>query len=125
MDARRSISLGSTSLVMLVATLGWAQREETGVRGRLDPDAGSIRLLLGVDDRKTQAWNGRVKLDRGEVLGVEGYRFRKGDRVTGRDGWEARSQLIRKTAPKNTPKATGTGPSTAGPAVTPNGVIVT
>ena len=47
-----------------------------------------------------QAWDGRVKLDKGEVLDVEGYRFREGDEVSGRDGWKAKSHVIRKVAAK-------------------------
>ena len=42
----------------------------------LDPETIAVRLLLGVGDPRPRAWNGRVKVDRGEVVGVEGWRFR-------------------------------------------------
>ena len=78
-----------------------------------------------------QAWDGRVKLDKGEVLDVEGYRFREGDEVSGRDGWKAKSHVIRKVAakkaampPSAVPVVKAGGPSNAGPAIAPNGVVV-
>ncbi len=132
MRIRRSIAAILTLLGVLGASAVSAQREEgTGSRPeRLDPDAFALRVLLGVGDPQVQPWNGRVKLDKGEVLGVEGYRFRKGDRVAGRDSWEAKSHTIRKTAkkgavPPKVVKGKTTGPSTVGAAVTPNGVVVT
>src|SRR4051812_26891683 len=88
-----------TWLGVLGASAVSAQRDEAPPR-RLDPDAITVRLLLGVGDGQTQTWSGKVTLDKGEVLGVEGYRFRKGDRVTGRDSWVAESRLIRKEAAK-------------------------
>ena len=39
-------------------------------------------------------------LDRGEVVAIDGYRFRAGHAVDGRSGWKAESDLIRKAAPK-------------------------
>ena len=70
---------------------------------------------------------GRVQVNRGEVVGVEGARFRRGDRVTGADSWEAKSLMIRKVAAKKkaAAKKESSGPSTFGPAITPNGVLVT
>ena len=50
--------------------------------------------------RTVTPWSGRVKVDRGEVVGVEGARFRRGDRARGPDSWEASSLKIRKAANK-------------------------
>lgn len=61
----------------------------------LEPDTIAVRLLLGVKDEKAQPWNGQVKLDRGEVVGVDGWRFRQSGKITGRDTWEASSLLAR------------------------------
>ncbi len=99
-------------------------------RGRpLDPDAIAVRILVGVGDRQVQPWDGRVSVDQGEVVDVEGYRFRKGDELTDRGGWKARSHIIRKVAAKKAAiakvKGKTPGPSTVGPTVAPNGVIVT
>ncbi|MBX6313726.1 MAG: hypothetical protein IRY99_12520 [Isosphaeraceae bacterium] len=124
----KSLTAGLTLLGIVVLPAIGARQERKEEQRPLDPSVVAIRLMLGVGDRQTRPWNGRVQLDRGEVLGVEGWRFRQGDQVTGRDSWEARSHLVRKTAGKKgavpTPKAKVTGPSTVGPQVTPNGVIV-
>src|SRR5438309_484190 len=42
-----------------------AQRAEAPPR-RLDPDVFALRLLLGVGDRQTQTWSGKVALDKGD-----------------------------------------------------------
>jgi hypothetical protein len=128
MRNRRLFALALTWLGVLGVSVVSAQRDVARSL-RLDPEVFTLRLLLGVGDRQTQTWSGRVGLDQGEIVGVEGYRFRIGDRVTGRDSWEARSRQIRKVAPKVAakkaalPKSAG-GPTTYGGTVTPNGVIV-
>jgi hypothetical protein len=132
MRSRRSVSAGLTLLGVLGLSAAWAEpRPAPPERRRLDPDVVAVRLLLGVGDRQPQTWSGRVAVDKGEVVGVEGWRFRAGDRVTGKDAWEARSRLIRKAAakkgmPKGQPaaKVAPKGPGTVGPQVAPNGVIV-
>ncbi|SIO25894.1 hypothetical protein SAMN05444166_3296 [Singulisphaera sp. GP187] len=138
---RRWLPVGLTLLGMLGVTAVWAQKEEAGSRPkaparRLDPDTVSVRLLLGVGDRQRQTWSGQAKVDQGEILGVEGYRFRKGDKVTGNDSWQAKSLLVRKVAAKKAGQGAAkkkqqqvaakkqTGPGTPGPNITPNGVIV-
>ena len=106
----------------------------------LDPDIVAVRLILGIGDATPQDWSGRVALDKGEILDIEGVRFRDGDMVTGRDSWKTSSRLIRKAAAKKAAakaKAAGqgqasrpatkrrsAGPGTTGPTVTPNGVVL-
>jgi hypothetical protein len=92
----------------------------------LDPSVTAVRITLGIGDATPGRWNGSVKVDKGEILGVEGWRFRKGDMATGRDSWEARTHTIRKATAKkaNAAAQKATGPSSFGPTLTPNGVIV-
>jgi hypothetical protein len=124
-------AMGLTSLAMLGLSAAWALPEanDADVASRpLDSSVFSLRLLLGVGDSQVRGWNGRVKVDQGEVLGVEGWRFRQGDRLTGPDGWEAKSLVIRKAVPKKAmakqQTQRPTGPSTFGPTITPNGVVI-
>jgi hypothetical protein len=124
----RFLAAGLTTVCLLGASVVLAQKDETKPAARpLDPSVFAVRLVLGQGDQASRSWNGRVKVDRGEVVGVEGWRFRKGDLVTGRDSWEAKTRTIRKAAPKKqqaaAKKAVG-GPSTFGPTFTPNGVVV-
>jgi hypothetical protein len=122
------------TVVTLVGLLGVsavvAQRNGEGDKGGsrtpLDPSITAVRILLGVGDTTSERWNGRVKIDRGEVVGVEGWRFRKGDLTTGRDSWEAASHTIRKAVAKkaNAPPQKSTGPTSIGPTITPNGVVI-
>ncbi len=97
----------------------------------LDPRTISVRLLLGVGDSKAQKWDGKVSVDRGEVVAIDGYRFREGDGLDGRSAWKARSHLIRngaiakkKAFSKALPKALTRGPGTVGRPIVPNGLIV-
>ena len=136
MRLRRPITAVLVSLGLLAGVGGPVQKgNEPEARRSLDPSVTAVRLLLGVGDPARRSWNGRVKVDRGEVVGVEGYRFREGDLVTGRDAWEAKSPVIRRAAPKKQQQTSQQQPtgaarkeSTAGHGrpgpVTPNGVIV-
>ncbi len=47
--------------------------------------------MLGLGDEQPTPWNGQVKLDRGEVVGLEGWRFREGDLVTGPEAWRRKA----------------------------------
>ena len=134
MRSYRTLAVGLTLLGVLAVAAVSAQNRDDGIdqaRRPLDPDVITVRLLLGVNDRQVQAWDGRIKLDKGEILDVEGYRFREGDEVSGRDGWKARSHVIRKVAAKKAampasavPVVKAGGPSTAGAEIAPNGVVV-
>jgi hypothetical protein len=117
----------ATVLTVIVVVAFSALRAQEGQNAapprRLDPDLFSVQLLLGVGDSEGRPWGGRVKVDHGEVVGVEGYRFHAKDVTTGRDAWQAKTHVVRKFAPKLAKgKATSTG--TPGPIVAANGVIV-
>jgi hypothetical protein len=129
----RLFALGLTLLAVL-ALPALGSRREGEDRRPLDPEVVTVRLLLGVGDRQPQAWSGRATVDKGEVVGVEGWRFRAGDKVTGTDAWEAKSLIIRRPAPgkkaaaKQAAKQAAAGKTTStsntGPAVTATGVLV-
>jgi hypothetical protein len=125
-------------LVLIGVAASEAQRPAEAITaGPLDPDVVAVRLILGIGDGAPRDWSGRVAVDKGEIVGIEGVRFHDGDLVAGRASWKAGSHLIRKeAAPKKAaakakakrsqqaaPKAVG-GPSTYGENVTPNSVIV-
>ena len=64
----------------------------------LDTETTVVRLLLGVGDPEPRSWNGRVTVDKGEIVGIDPWRFRARRRVTGPDAWESRSLYLLKTA---------------------------
>jgi hypothetical protein len=76
-----------------------AQPQSAEIRS-LRPDAIAVRLFLGVGDNEPQGWDGTVALDQGEILGLEGWRLRAGDAVTGPNAWKARSMVLLKAAGK-------------------------
>jgi hypothetical protein len=121
----RPVALFLTVLGVLgISTVSARQNNRGASPRRLDADTVSVQLLLGVGDREAQPWGGNVKVDQGEVLGVEGYRFHQNDLVTSRDSWQAKTHVVRKFAAKIAKgRATSTG--TPGPIVAANGVIVT
>ena len=145
----RLIAVGLSLLAIVGVSVTLAQVPATQPAARaLDPEVVAVRLILGIGDATPEDWTGRVVLDKGEVVDIEGVRFREGDAVTGRDGWKTQSRLIRKATAKKAAakKATakkaaakkaaakagqqattnvGAGPGTTGPTVTPNGVILT
>ncbi len=136
MRTRRALALLPTLLAVLAASVVLGQRPDeapslpvkvTDPPGRrtLDPALVAVRLILGVGDQAVTPWGGSVKVDKGEVVGVEGARFRRGDRTNGADSWEAKSLKIRNAANKKAAtKKAASGPSTFGGTITPNGVLV-
>jgi hypothetical protein len=100
--------------------------QDPGAVGRpLDGKTVSVRLMLGVGDTQSENWNGQVKLDRGEVVGIEGWRFREGDLVEGTRGWQARTRRVRrKPAVAESAAAARLRPDRVGPAFVPTGVVV-
>ena len=70
---------------------GRTPRSHSPRRSALRPDAIAVRLLLGVGDTEPQAWDGKVTIDQGEIVALEGGGFRGGDALTGPDSWKARS----------------------------------
>jgi hypothetical protein len=88
---------------MIVVSALWAQSDRPVPNdGPLDPSSVAVRLELGVGDRQAQDWSGRVEVDKGEVLGVEGWRFRAGDEVTGKNRWTAGSRTLAAGQTKST-----------------------
>ena len=131
MDIRRLFVVLASVFAVLGVSVSMAQKAPDGAPPPpLDSSVVAVRLLLGIGDAAPQDWSGRVSVDLGEVVAVEGVRFREGDLVSGRDSWQSRSRLIRKGAGKKAaakqqaiPKA-GSGPGTVGANVSPNGVVV-
>ena len=135
MPNRRLLAVVVSVVGFLGFAVAWA-RQGAPPRRPLDTQAVAVRLLLGVGDREVRDWNGRVRVDKGEVLGVEGWRFRQDDRVVGPDGWEARTRpLLKNAAGKKAAvnkkkvaaavkKAAGANAQVA-PVIAPNGVFVT
>ena len=95
MSRSRPVALACGLVAMIGVSALWAQPDRPVPNdGPLDPGSMSVRLELGVGDRQSQDWSGRVEVDKGEVLGVEGWRFRAGDEVTGKDRWTAGSRTL-------------------------------
>jgi hypothetical protein len=98
----RLIALAFVLVAMITVSGLWAQPDREAPNDRpLNPSVISVRLELGVGDRQSQDWSGRVEVDKGEVLGVEGWRFRAGDRVTGTNRWQASSRTLAAGQAKN------------------------
>src|SRR4051794_34084547 len=98
----RSFATGMTLLSVLGLTTVMAQRGAQTATGRraLDPKVVTVRLLLGVGDREPMDWSGKAAIDQGEVVGVEGWRFRQQDEVIGSNAWAARTRPSLKGAAK-------------------------
>ena len=102
MSRSRSVALGFGLVAMIGVSALWAQPDRQAPDdGPLDPSIVSVRLELGVGDRRAQDWSGHVEVDKGEVVGVEGWRFRAGDKVTGTNRWEAGSRTLAAGQAKN------------------------
>jgi hypothetical protein len=130
MSSRRLLATGVSLVVLLGLSAVWGQKAEVASPIRpLDERAVAIRLLLGVGDRELLSWDGKVSVDKGEVVAVEGWRFRQNDRVIGGDSWETRTRprplpAAKKKAALAKARAQGKG-AALNPVAMPNGVVVT
>jgi hypothetical protein len=82
-------------------------------RGTEMPAATAFRILLGVGDKAPGVWDGSVRVSPGKIVGIQGWRFRKGvDTTDSRSSWKCSSGLT------STHSANETSP------VLENGVVV-
>ena len=80
----RLIAVTLSLLALVGVSVSLAERPAADpVAKALDPDTVALRLILGIGDGAPQDWSGRLAVDRGEILDIEGLRFRDGDLVIG------------------------------------------
>jgi hypothetical protein len=101
----RSLSTVAAGLILLAViglTTATAQRDArpNSDPKMLDAKVVTVRLLLGVGDAQAQDWTGKVAVDKGEVVGVDGWRFRQNDQVKGTNAWDARTRATKGAAKK-------------------------
>ncbi|MBL8178348.1 MAG: hypothetical protein JNK48_26970 [Bryobacterales bacterium] len=56
-----------------------------------------VLVLMGVGDAKAAEWNGSVRVEGGELLEMEGYRFELPDRMLPQGGWRMTTNVERVT----------------------------
>src|SRR5262245_56792084 len=103
MRLHRIVAMVLCSGVVIGLTVGRGQ-DPSPPRKVLEPKAVAVRVLLGVADPQERTWGGKAAVEHGEIVGIEGWRFRQGDRTTGPSSWESSSHLTtagKKAAAKN------------------------
>jgi hypothetical protein len=75
--------------------LEWAARAE----GRTPPTA--VLIEMGLKDLQARDWSGQATVTGAKAVHREGYRFRKEDKLTDPNGWEASSHRGLRVPPKN------------------------
>ncbi len=100
MRSPRALALGLTWLGLLGFSIVQGQKPEVAKpeKGTLDTKAVTVRLLMGVGITTTEDWGGKVAIDKGEIVAVEGWRFRQNDRIAGRAEWEAKTRVAKQAA---------------------------
>ena len=81
-----------------------------------------FRIMLGLEDTQPAKFDGSVSVAPGEVVGVEGWRFEKGDRVTGPAAWECATRFANQQKLREDEIARGR--KEPPPRLIPNGIIV-
>src|SRR5262249_22755714 len=82
------------AVVVVAATLGLArhgrgQAPRPAPPVRLEATAIGVRVLLGRADRQPTRWDGSIAVSGGSLVGLQGWRFRQDDQVTGPSTWRA------------------------------------
>src|SRR5262245_46964601 len=99
MKRRHLLVLAATAGMVAVAALATQQRQgllvlEWANKAPAENPPSAVLIELGLQDYKTfkpRDWSGRATVTGAKVVHREGYRFRKEDRLTEPDGWQASS----------------------------------
>jgi hypothetical protein len=75
--------------------LDWARR------GAKEPPPVAVLIEWGLKDKEPSKWSGRAAVRGARVLHREGYRFREGDKLLDKDGWEMSSHRGLRVPPRN------------------------
>lgn len=74
---------------------------EWAAKAKAETPPTAVLIELGLTDTDPKSWSGSVAVTGAKVVHREGYRFRKSDKLTGADGWEASSHRGIKVPAKN------------------------
>ncbi len=101
-----------------LACCQWAAAQQQPVPA---PTSG-FRLAFGLKDAEPQKFDGSVSVAPGEVVGVEGWRFEKGDKATSSSAWQCSTRFAGQR--KLRPDEIARGRKAPPPRLIPNGIIV-
>ena len=73
---------------------------EWAAKAKAETPPTAVLIELGLTDTDPKSWSGSVEVKGAKIVHREGYRFRKTDKLTGTDGWEASSHRGIKVPPK-------------------------
>lgn len=73
---------------------------ETEPGGTAEEQMWEVLVLMGVGDAQPAEWNGSVRVEGGELLEIEGYRFELPDRMLPQGGWRMTTKVERITRPE-------------------------
>ena len=79
----RIFKLSCTALIIVAAVAFALQRQE--------PAVWTVRVVLGLHDKKPADWSGKINVADGEVVSIEGWRFEDNDSVDGTTGWTCKT----------------------------------
>ncbi len=95
---------GLISIAAVVALVLIGQERPAGFEaepgGTAEEQMWEVLVLMGVGDKQPAEWNGSVRVEGGELLEIEGYRFELPDRMLPQGGWRMSTRIERVTRPE-------------------------
>ncbi|MCL4403022.1 MAG: hypothetical protein M1436_10255, partial [Acidobacteria bacterium] len=86
---RKRIWIAASVLAAAVTAVVTLYPQGRNAKGVAAPSATAFRILLGVGDTAPTSWDGSVAAKGGRVVGIQGWRFVRGDSTDSVSSWKA------------------------------------
>jgi hypothetical protein len=106
MKRRKGFILAAAVVIISIAVLASQKKPKEWIvlawAGKAPAEAPPVAVLIemGLKDAQPTDWSGRATISGAREVGREGYRFRRSDRLTGKDGWRASSHVGLRVPPR-------------------------
>ena len=86
---RKGILLASVVIVAAIIAGVSLYSQQRTAKEQAMPGGVAFRILLGVTDREPAQWDGSLSVRPGNVVRIDGWRFKDGDSTDSKSSWKA------------------------------------
>jgi hypothetical protein len=105
---KRRYILCLAALIAMITVAALAPKKESKLlvlewagKSSMETPPVAVLIEMGLTDKDPTSWSNQATVTGAKVVHREGYRFRKGDKLVGKDGWEASSHRGLRVPPRS------------------------
>jgi hypothetical protein len=105
---KRRYVLCLAALIAMITVAALAPKKESkllvlewAAKSSLETPPVAVLIEMGLTDKDPTSWSNQATITGAKVVHREGYRFRKGDKLVGKDGWETSSHRGLRVPPRS------------------------